>query len=212
MTSADAATAVESPAPPILGGSLPAVLVLNFSAIPITDEQLVKFCADNGDLRIEFSAERELIIMAPAFPISGMRNNALSGQVYVWSKQDGTGISFDSSAGFTLPNGAMRSPDASWISRERWDALAEEELNRFTHISPDFVVELRSHSDNLPMLQAKMAEYIENGVRLGWLIDPFQKQAHVYRPGLPVEVLDDPETISGEPVLPGFDLNLQEIW
>ena len=196
---------------PVAAG-LPLPLVLDFSAIEMTDEQLVQFCADNGELRIELTAERELIVMPPAFPISGMKNNAISAQIYIWSKQDGTGISFDSSAGFTFPNGAMRSPDASWIARERWDSLEEDELSKFTHIAPDFVVELRSHSDSPAMLQAKMAEYIENGVKLGWLIDPFQRQVHVYRPGQAVEILDEPETVSGDPFLPGFTLNLLEIW
>ena len=212
MTQPNAATAVKAPAPHLWGEGAPAVLILNFSAIEMTDGQLVQFCADNGDLRIELTAEKELIVMPPAFPISGMRNGAISGQVYNWSKQDGTGIGFDSSAGFTFPNGAMRSPDASWIARDRWDALAEDELNKFSHISPDFVIELRSHSDVLTMLQDKMAEYVENGVRLGWLIDPFRRQVHVYRPGQAVEILDDPETVSGDPVLPGFTLNLLEIW
>ncbi len=187
-------------------------LVLNFSTIAMTDEQFVKFCADNGELRIELTAKRELIIMPPAFPTTGMKNNALSAQVYNWSKQDGTGLSFDSSAGFTFPNGAMRSPDASWIRRESWDALAKDELNKFSHIVPDFVAELRSDSDSLTTLQDKMAEYIENGVRLGWLIDPFQRRVHVYRPGKDVEVLENPETVSGEDVLPGFELSLQEVW
>ena len=150
--------------------------------------------------------------MPPAFPTTGMRNNALSAQVYNWSKQDGTGISFDSSAGFTFPNGAMRSPDASWITRERWDALDEDELNKFTHIAPDFVVELRSHTDSLRILQAKMEEYVENGVRLGLLIDPRQRRVYVYRTGQPVDLLENPETVSGDPVLPGFVLNLQDIW
>ena len=212
MTQPDTIAIVEAPAPPQDGIHLPTPLALNFRAIEMTDEQFVKFCADNGELRIELTAKRELIIMPPAFPITGMKNNALSAQVYNWSKQDSTGLSFDSSAGFTFPNGAMRSPDASWIVRERWDALAEDELNKFTHIAPDFVVELRSHTDSLRTLQDKMEEYIENGVRLGWLIDPFQRRVHVYRPGQPVEVLQGPETVSGENVLPGFVLNLQDIW
>lgn len=212
MTQPNASAAVKAPGPPLWGEGLPALLVLDFSAVPMTDDQLVQFCADNGDLRIELSAKRELIVMPPTFPISGMRNNALSAQIYNWSKQDGTGLSFDSSSGFTFPNGAMRSPDASWIARGRWDALEEDELNRFSHIVPDFVVELRSHSDSLAMLQNKMAEYIENGVRLGWLIDPFLRQVHVYLPGWAVEILDDPDTISGDPVLPGFTLSMLEIW
>ena len=212
MTQPSESTAVQDPLPALVAAGLPLPLVLDFSAIEMTDEQLVQFCADNGELRIELTADRELIVMPPAFPISGMKNNAISAQIYIWSKQSGTGISFDSSTGFTFPNGAMRSPDASWIARERWDSLEEDELSKFTHIAPDFVVELRSHTDSPAILHAKMAEYIENGVKLGWLIDPFQRQVHVYRPGQAVEILDDPKTVSGDPVLPGFTLNLLEIW
>ena len=212
MTQNDATATVEAPAPPQEGAYMPCPLVLDFHAIEMTDEQFAKFCADNGELRIELTARRELIVMPPAFPATGMKNNALSAQVYNWSKQDGTSISFDSSAGFTFPNGAMRSPDASWIARERWDALDEDELNKFTHIAPDFVVELRSHTDSLRALQAKLEEYIETGVHLGLLIDPRQRRVYVYRQGQPVDVLQDPETVSGETVLPGFVLNLQDIW
>jgi Uma2 family endonuclease len=150
--------------------------------------------------------------MPPANPTSGLQNGSLSGELYSWSKQDGTGLFFDSSTGFTFQNGAMRAPDTSWILRERWDAVPDDDKLRFSHIAPDFVVELRSPSDTVAMLQAKMAEYIQNGVQLGWLIDPFLKQVHIYRSGQPVEVLDGPEIVSGDPVLPGFVLNLQEIW
>ena len=212
MTQSQTPAAVKPPSPPDQAPGLPAMLVLNFSVIEMTDDQLVQFCADNGELRIELTAEKELIIMPPAFPITGMRNGVLSGQLYIWTKQDGTGLSFDSSAGFTLPNGAMRSPDASWMSRERWESVPDDDKLRFSHIAPDFVAELRSHSDSLAMLRAKLSEYIENGVRLGWLIDPFNRRVHVYRPGHPVEILDGPETVSGDPVLPGFTLNLLEIW
>ena len=188
------------------------MLVLNFSAIKMTDDQLVQFCADNDDLRIELTAERELMIMASANPTCGFQNGSLSGELYIWTKQDGTGLSFDSSSGFTFPNGAMRAPDASWILRERWESVPDDGKSRFSHIAPDFVAELGSPSDSLPMLQAKMAEYIENGVRLGWLIDPSLRQVHVYRPGQAVKILDGPETVSGDPVLSGFVLNLLEIW
>ena len=211
MTLADAATAVQRPQPSQEGISLSRPLVLDFSAAPMTDVQLAQFCADDGELRIELSADKELLIMPPSFPISGMRNNAKSARVYTWTKEDGTGISFDSSAGFTFPNGTMRSPDTSWIARKRWESLAEHELSRFSHIAPDFVVEHRSHSDNLSTLQSKMAEYLDNGVRLGWLIDPFQRQVHVYRPRQPSEILENPETVSGDTVLTGFTLDLKEI-
>ena len=192
--------------------ALPNPLLLDFSAVEMTDDQFVQFCADNGELRIELTAERELIVMPPANPETGWKNSALTALLFIWAKQDATGLSFDSSAGFTFPNGAVRSPDASWVVRERWEALPRAERRRFAHLCPDFVVELRSPSDTLAMAQAKMAEYIENGVRLGWLIDPDNRVVYVYRPGQPVEVLEDPATVSGEAVLPGFELNPKEIW
>ena len=212
MNRTNAPAAVKAAGSPRWDEGLPAVLVLDFSAIPMTDDQLVQFCADNGDLRIELTAKRELIIMAPANMTTGWQNGEISGQLYIWSKRNGTGLSFDSSSGCILPNGAMRGPDASWILRERWDAVPDGDKTRFSHIAPDFVVELRSPSDSLAMLQAKMAEYVENGVRLGWLVDPLMRQVHVYRPGQSAEVLEDPVTVAGDPVLPGFVLNLREIW
>ncbi len=212
MTQLDATTTVEAPAPPQEGIYLPNPLVLDFRAVEMTDEQLVKFCADNAGLRIELTAERGQLVETLEDPATSWKNGAISGKLYLWSKQDGTGLSFDSSAGFTFPNGAMRSPDASWVTRERWAALSEDERNKFSHLAPDFVAELRSPSDSLAMAQAKMAEYIENGVRLGWLIDPQQRRVYVYRPGQLVETLEDPATVSGETALPGFVLNLQEIW
>ena len=212
MVQHNATATVKDPAPEQESDFLPYLLTLDFNAIEMTDEQFVKFCADNGELRIELTAERELIIMPPAFPATGMKNSILTGQLYIWSKQDGTGVGFDSSAGFTFPNGAIRSPDTSWITRERWDALAEDELTKFAHIAPDFVAELRSHTDSLRTLQDKMAEYIGNGVRLGWLIDPSQRRVYVYRPGQDAETLEDPASVSGENVMPGFVLNLQDIW
>lgn len=212
MTRQHTTATIESPAPPQDVIHLSSPLVLDFSAVEMTDDQLVKFCADNGDLRIELTAERKLIVMPPANPETSSKNYSINGELYVWSKQDGTGVGFESSAGFTLPNGAVRSPDASWMSKERWEAVPEDDKRRFSHVAPDFVAELRSPSDSLAILQNKMEEYIENGVRLGWLIDPFQRQVHIYRPGQTVEVLEYPASVSGESVLPGFVLNLQEIW
>ena len=212
MNRNDATATLEAPPLPETGEGLPIPLTLNIRAIEMTDDQLLQICADNGDLRIELTAEKELIIMPPANPTTGLKNGEIFGQLYIWSKQDGTGLCFDSSSGFTFPNGAMRSPDASWIARERWEALDEDDRHKFSHIAPDFVAELRSPSDRLPTAQAKMAEYIENGVRLGWLIDPPQRRVYIYRPGQPVEILENPETVSGEPVLPGFTLNLVDIW
>ncbi len=192
--------------------TLPYRLVLDFRAVEMTDDQLLQFCADNGDLRIELTAKKELIIMPPAGATTSGRNSELAVDLGIWSRQDGTGKTFDSSGGFTLPNGAMRSPDASWILLSRWDALSEAEQTRFSPICPDFVIELQSPSDRLRDLHAKMLEYIENGVRLGWLILPRARQVHVYRPGQDVEVLEGMQTVSGDPELPGFVLDLARIW
>ena len=211
-TSGGATATAEAPPPAPEAAYLPNPLTLDFSAIEMTDDQLVRFCADNRELRIELTAKKELIIMPPANLTTSWENGEIFLQLGLWSKQDGRGRSFDSSAGYTLPNGAMRSPDASWVARERWESLDAADRRRFSHIAPDFVAELRSPSDRLATLQAKMAEYIENGVRLGWLIDPRQRRVYVYRPGQPAEILENPETVSGESVLPGFTLNLRDIW
>ena len=192
--------------------TLPYRLVLDFRAVSMTDDQLLQFCADNGDLRIELSAAKELIIMPPAGGTTSGRNSELAIDLGIWSRQDGTGKTFDSSGGFTLPNGAMRSPDAAWIPLSRWEMLSESEQRRFPPICPDFVIELRSPSDSLRDVQAKMVEYMENGTRLGWLVDPQLRRVHVYRPGQQVEVLDAPDSVSGEAVLPGFALDLARIW
>ncbi len=176
-----------------------------------SDEQFAQFCAANPDLRVEMTKEGEMIIMMPMIPSGGNREFELSGQFAVWVKADQTGLGFSPSSVFTLPNGAKRSPDVSWIRHERWHALSAEQKNTFTRICPDFVVELRSKTDRLKPLQAKMDEYVENGAQLGWLIDPLEKKVHVYRPGAPVEILDNPNEVSGEPLLPGFVLKLAGI-
>lgn len=169
------------------------------------------FAAENPDLRLEMTKEGEMIIMMAAGPVSSNRNLKLTARLFIWTESNNSGIAFDSSAGFTLPNGAERSPDASWIRLDRWESLTTEEKETFSPICPDFVAELRSKTDRLKTLQAKMEEYIECGAQLGWLIDPKEKKVHVYRPGVPVEVLDDPKEISGEPVLKGFTLKLEGI-
>ena len=202
----------ETMAQAVVDMCLPYRLVLDFRAIEMTGDQFVRFCADNRDLRFELTAEKELIVMPPANPDTGWRNGLLTARLVIWSQQDGSGLSFDSSTGFTFPNGAVRSPDSSWVSRERWEALSRDEKRRFSQLVPDFVLEIRSPSDRLPGLQAKMAEYIDNGVRLGWLIDCDARTVEVYRPGQEVERLDQPDAVSGGPVLPGFELNLVEIW
>ena len=150
--------------------------------------------------------------MPPAFSDTGARNSEVTGQLWLWNRKTGLGKVFDSSAGFVLPNGAIRSPDSAWIRLARWDALTRQEQSRFAPICPDFVVELRSRSDELADVREKMAEYMRNGARLGWLIDPQEQQVYIYQPGRALEVLDEPETVSGDPVLPGFVLELGGIF
>jgi Uma2 family endonuclease len=176
-----------------------------------TDEEFEKFCAQNPALRIEMTGEGVMIIMLPVTPEGSSRNFKLTARFGAWAEDDGTGIGFESSAGFTLPNGAKRSPDVSWMRKERWDALTPEQRNEFTHICPDFVVELRSKTDRLRTLQNKMKEYMANGAQLGWLIDPIRHQVHVYLADSSVEILDRPQVISGEPLLPRFVLRLDGI-
>ncbi|MDM9583343.1 Uma2 family endonuclease [Nostoc sp. GT001] len=188
-------------------------LTVNFpSLVQMTNEQFYEFCQANGDLRIERTANGEVIIMPPAFSDTGNRNFNIAAQFGYWTEQDGTGIGFDSSAGFTLPNGAMRSPDASWIELERWNALTDAQKASFAPICPSFVIELRSSSDRLIKLQDKMQEYIDNGALLGWLIDRQNRKVYIYRMNRELEILDNPEVVSGNPELPGFILRMGKIW
>ncbi len=182
-------------------------------SMQMTDDDFFEFCQVNRDLRIERNKYGELVIMPPTGSETGNREGNIFGQLWVWSEQDGTGITFSPSAGFKLSTGAERSPDASWIRLERWNTLSAEQKQRFAPICPDFVVELRSHSDNLKPLQEKMLEYMqEPGFQLGWLIDRKNCQVYIYRPGEEVECLDNPATVSGDRVLPGFVLNMSKIW
>ncbi len=186
-------------------------LILNLSpTIELTDEQFFQLCQNNQDLRIERTAQGELIIMPPTGWGSGNRNGRLTQRLFNWTDADGTGVGFDSSTGYKLPNGANRSPDASWISRERLEALNPDPA-RFMPMAPDFAVELRSATDSLRATQQKMQEYLDCGVRLCWLIDPQNQQVEIYRLGQNVEVLKSPSSLSGEDVLPGFILDLTRI-
>ncbi|MBG1260040.1 Uma2 family endonuclease [Nostoc sp. BAE] len=188
--------------------SLPPTLQLN---IDLTDEQFFQLCQNNRDLKFERTASGELIIMPPTGSSTSDRNADLTYQLRAWSRQNKLGKSFDSSGGFKLPNGAERSPDASWVKMERWNALSEAEKERFAPLCPDFVVELMSPSNSLEKTRAKMREYIENGARLGWLINRGQQQVEIYRPNREVEILQSPKTLLGENILPGFVLDLAEI-
>ncbi|MGH9941107.1 MAG: Uma2 family endonuclease [Pyrinomonadaceae bacterium] len=190
----------------------PPLLVHLHPVIELTDEQFFEFSQLNRDLRIERTAEGGLLIMPPTGGETGERNAEITIQLGSWAKRDGTGTTFDSSTGFRLPNGAVRSPDASWVSHERLAALSAEEKKKFFPLCPDFVIELRSATDSHAALQEKMQEYLDNGTRLGWLIDPERRRVDVYRPQLPVVKLEQPETISAEPALSGFILDLREIW
>jgi Uma2 family endonuclease len=178
----------------------------------VTPEQFEQLCSKYRKLRLELTSTGELIVMPPAGSQTGRRNANLTYQLAAWSRQDGTGICFDSNGGFTLPNGAIRSADAAWIEQEKWDSLTEQQKESFARICPDFVVELRSPSNDLTQLYLKMFEYLENGISLGWLIDPFKRQVYVYRPNQETVVLENPEVVSGDPLLPGFKLDLTELW
>jgi Uma2 family endonuclease len=180
--------------------------------LELTDEQFFQLCQANRDLRFERTATGELIIMPPTGGETGNRNAGLTAQLWIWNEQNKLGIAFDSSTGFKLPNGADRSPDASWLRLERWNALTQEQQTKFIPLSPDFVIELLSPSDSLKVAQEKMREYIDNGVRLGWLINRKSRQVEIYRQGQEVEVLESPVTLSGEDVLQGFILNIEAIW
>ncbi len=202
---------VQSPASPenqTLSIELPKTIGLY-----VTQEQFAALAAANRDLRLERTAQGELIVNPPTGWETGRRNWSISGELYLWWRNAGEpGEAFDSSTGFILPNGATRAPDASWVSRERWDALTPEQRGTFANICPDFVVELRSSSDTLKSVQEKMREYIDNGAKLGWLIDPQHRRVEIYRLGLAVEVLENPAKLLGEAVLPDFVLNLHRVW
>lgn len=180
--------------------------------LTVSHEQFVELTLANRDLQLERTANGELIVMPPTGSDTGNRNADISGQLWLWNRQTKLGKTFDSSSGFHLPNGADRSPDAAWVRQDRWDALTSEQQEGFAPICPDFVVELRSKNDNMEPLPSKMREYIENGARLGWLIDRKNKKVEIYRPGQDVEVLDNKSALSGEDVLPGFVLDLTEVW
>ncbi|WP_445172696.1 Uma2 family endonuclease [Microcoleus sp.] len=182
------------------------------SIIKLTSEQFYQLCEENPDLKLERSANGELIVMPPTGGETGKRNLTAGAQLWTWNEQTELGEAFDSSTGFTLPNKADRSPDVSWVEKSRWSALTPEQKDKFIPLCPDFVIELLSPSDSLKKTQEKMQEYMENGCRLGWLINRKKREVEIYRPGQDVEVLQSPLTLSGENVLPGFVLNLQKIW
>lgn len=179
---------------------------------PMTDEELMHFCAANDDLRVERDANGEILVMTPAGNNTGRKNAYLIQILGTWSDGDGRGYAFDSNTGFTLPDGSMRSPDAAWVQANRWDALSEEDKNRFSPICPDFIIELRSPSDSLPDLEAKMDLWIANGAQIAWLIDPDRQVVAIYRPGDQPEVHHHPTSVQGTGVMAGFELVMARIW
>jgi len=191
---------------------MPPLVIRPRSDIKMTDDEFFEFCQLNPDLRIERTAEGEIIMMSPAGGETGNRNAYLTMMLGNWTRRNGEGIAFDSSTGFILPNGATLSPDVAWVRRSRLAWLTPEQKRKFPPLCPDFVIELRSPTDRLVDLQAKMEEYRQNGAWLGWLIDPMERQVFVYRPRQETVHLQEPSRIAGDPELPGFMLDLGEIW
>ncbi len=185
---------------------------INLQGITLTEDQFILLCQENPDWQFELTAQKELVIMPPTGFETGRRNSRLIRYLDVWTEMDGSGVSCDSSTLFALPNGAKRSPDAAWVRRERVTQLTKAQRESVLSLCPDFVVELRSSTDRLTDLLEKMQEYLANGARLGWLIDPFEKRAYLYRPDQPVEILEDPADLKGDPVLPGFVFPIRELW
>ena len=188
-------------------------ITINFNPIiEFTDDQFYQLCRENPDVKFERNAKGEIIIMPPTGGETGNRNSEINADFVIRNRKTKLGVCFDSSTCFQLPNGAKRSPDVAWIRQARWNALILEQKEKFPPIAPDFVLELMSPSDSLEDTQAKMREYIDNQVKLGWLINRKTRQVEIYRQGKPVEVLDLPTELSGEDILPGFILDLQMVW
>jgi len=180
--------------------------------LEMTDEQFYQLCRANPEVKFERNPQGQLVIMSPTGGETGNRNIEIAADFVIWNRRVGLGKLFDSSTCFKLPGNGDRSPDIAWVQQVRWDQLTPEQKEKFPPIAPDFVLELMSPSDGLSQMQAKMQEYMNSGVRLGWLIDRKSRQIELYRQGQPVEVLHDPMTLSGEDVLPGFELNMQIVW
>lgn len=187
-------------------------LTLDCQSIELTDEQFYQLCHNNRELRFERNANGDLLIMSPTGGETGNKNAGINAQLWNWNARHNLGKVFDSSTGYKLPNAANRSPDASWIPVAKWDALTNEQKQKFLPLCPDFAIELLSPSDKLAKAQDKMQEYLDNGMKLGWLINPQTRQVEIYHTGKQVEVLDFPDSLSGEDILSGFVLDLQSIW
>lgn len=185
---------------------------LNFNSVcEMTDERFYRLCRNNPDIKLEHS-KGELIIMSPTGGETGERNAEITAEFVIWNRKTQPGKVFDSSTGFKLPSGSDRSPDVSWVRKERWESLLPEQREKFPPIAPDFVLELMSPTDRLKVLREKMKEYMDNGVRLGWLIDRKNRRVEIWRQTRETERLQSPQSLSGEDVLPGFTLDLQVVW
>ena len=180
--------------------------------VPMTDDELLRFCAANDPLRVERDANGELLVMTPAGSKSAKMNIRIGRLLDECAEADGRGVAFDSNGGFTLPDGSMRAADAAWVALPRWQALTDAQQSRFAPLCPDFIIELRSPSDRLPELQTKMLQWIANGAQLAWLIDPLDRSVSVYRPGSEPEVHHDPSSVQGNGVMSGFELVMNRIW
>lgn len=188
------------------------VLTINLKQFVATSDEFFDLCQANPTLQMERTAAGEVVIMSPIGSKNSARNAGITAQLWIWNDETQLGITFDSSGGFHLPNGADRSPDAAWVSQERWHGLTARQQQKFAPICPDFVVELRSSLDSIEELRDKMQEYLDNGARLGWQIDPETRTIEIYEPGEEVEILYNPERVAGDPVLPGFILNIKRVW
>ena len=188
-----------------------AFLPATLTSAPMTDEEFASFCSEHPDLFFEMTADGVIIVMPPNFSLTGIRNQEIVGQLYQWASRDGRGVGVDSSTGFVLPNGARRSTDAGWILKQRLQHLSPESLEQYWHLCPDFVIELRSHSDRLRVLREKMEEWVANGAQLGWLIDPETRTVEVFRPNAAPEIVSS-DSISGEGPVEGFVLHLPRVW
>lgn len=187
---------------------LPATLTVP----PMTDEQFAKFCAEHPDLFFEMTDAGELIVMPPNYTLTGIRNGEIGRQLTNWARIEASGICSDASTGFVLPNDARRSPDAAWTAKARIRQLATEQMDRFWHLCPDFLIELQSHTDRLPVLRAKMREWISNGARLAWLIDAERRTVEVFRENREPDVIAGSTVIDGEGPVAGFTLDLLPVW
>lgn len=205
-------TGILATCPPAAIVGFPDISLQMLPAVAMTQDQFFDFCQQNPDMRFERTAEGDLAIIARSGWETGLQDTEVCGQLGNWAAARGDGKAVGSSAGYILPNSANRAPDASWISPEQLASVTAEQRKKFLPVCPFFLIEVRSPSDSLKKLQEKMDEYIANGCRLGWLIDPEKQQVHVYRPGQPVQVFDNPATVSGDPELPGFILDLEPVW